>query len=86
MTWVYSYHPLHHQKRNHNWREFVFTVRAATSFSNDQLSLHGSGILLMRKVAPASRLALASISGMHTNLLVPSLLKINKMILTLGPY
>jgi len=44
------------------------------------LQLHGSGSLLMRKVAPASRLAPASIGGMHTNLLVPSPLKINKMV------
>ena len=50
------------------------------------LQLHGFGILLMRKVAPTSRLAPASMGGMHTNLPVPSSLKINKMILTLGPH
>ena len=50
------------------------------------LQLHGFGILLMRKVAPASRLAPASMGGMHTYFSVPSMLKINKMILTLGPH
>ena len=50
------------------------------------LQLHDFGILLMRKVAPASRLAPASMGGMHTNLQFPSALKINKMILTLGPH
>ena len=49
-------------------------------------SLHGSSTLLMRKVAPASRLAPTSISGMHTNLPVPFSLKINKMILMLRPH
>ena len=47
--------------------------------------LHGFGILLIRKVTPTSRLAPASIGGMHTNLQVPSAFKINKMILTLRP-
>ena len=50
------------------------------------LQLHGFGILLMRKVAPALRLAPTSMGGMHTKLSVLSTLKINKMILTLGPY
>ena len=43
------------------------------------LQLHGFSILLIRDVAPAS------IGGMHTNFSVPSSLKIEKMILTLGP-
>ena len=50
------------------------------------LQLHGFGILLMRKVALASRLAPASMCGIHTNLPVPSSFKIKKMILTLGPH
>ena len=50
------------------------------------LQLHGYGVLHMRKVALALRLVPASIGGMHTKLPVPSSLKINKMILTLGPY
>ena len=50
------------------------------------LQLHGFGILLVRRVALASRLALANMAGMHTNLPVPSTLKINKMILTLGSH
>jgi len=50
------------------------------------LQLHGSGILLMRKVALASKLAPTSTGGMHSNLPIPYSLKINKMILTLGPY
>ena len=37
-------------------------------------------------MALASRLAPTSMGGMHTNLPVPSTLKINKMILSLGPH
>ena len=55
-------------------------------FQMINLQLHGSGILLMRKVASTLRLAPTSIGGMHTNLTVPSSLKINKMILMLGPH
>ena len=43
------------------------------------LQLHGSSILLIRDVAPAS------MGGMHTNFSILSSLKIEKMILTLGP-
>ena len=50
------------------------------------LQLHGSGILLMRDVAPTLRLALATIGCMHINLLIPSSLKIEEVILTLGPH
>ena len=50
------------------------------------LQLHGFGILLMRKVTPALRLAPASIGGIHINLSVPSVPKIDKMILMLGPH
>ena len=48
------------------------------------LQSQGSGILLMRKVAPISGmapisgLAPTSMGGMHTNLPVPSLLKVDK--------
>ena len=55
-------------------------------FQMINLQLHGSGILLMRKVAPASRLAPTSMGGMHIDLLILSSLKINKMILMLGPH
>ena len=55
-------------------------------FQMINLQLHGSGILLKRDVAPTSRLALATIGCMHTNLLIPSSLKIEEMILTLGPH
>ena len=37
-------------------------------------------------MTPTLRVASTSMGGMHTDLPVPSLLKINKMILTLGPY
>ena len=50
------------------------------------LQLHGSGILLKRDVAPTLRLALATIGCMHINLLIPSSLKIEEVILTLGPH
>ena len=50
------------------------------------LQLQGSGILLMRKVAPIFGLALASMGGMHTNLSVPSSLKVDKMVFTLGSH
>ena len=53
-------------------------------FQMINLQLHGSGILLMRDVAPISRLSPASMGDMHTNFLVSSLLKIEKMILMLG--
>ena len=49
------------------------------------LQLHGFGIFLMRKVTPASRLALASMGGMHSNLPVLFVFEINEMIFTLGP-
>ena len=61
-----------------------FTTQPPSQMIN--LQLHGSGILLMRNVAPTSRLASVSMSGMHTNFPVPYSLKIEKMILTLGPY
>ena len=50
------------------------------------LQLHGSSVFLMRDMTPTLRVAPTSMSGMHTNLLVLSLLKIEEMILTLGPY
>ena len=50
------------------------------------LWLHGSGILLVRDVAPTLRLAPSSMSDMCANFSVPSSLKIEKMILTLGPH
>ena len=49
------------------------------------LQLHGSSAFLMRDVTPTSRVAPTSMGGMHTNLVIPSSLKIHKMILTLGP-
>ena len=49
------------------------------------LQLHGSGILLMRKVAPALRLTSACMGGMNTSLMVLSSFKVEEMILTLGP-
>ena len=61
-----------------------FAVQPASPTIN--LQLHGSGLLLMRDMAPTLRLALASIGGMHTNLLIPSSLKIEKMILMLVPH
>ena len=59
---------------------------AQLPFQMINLQLHGPSILLMRKVASASKLAFASMGGMYTNLPVPSSLKINKMFLTLGPH
>ena len=40
----------------------------------------------MRKVAPLSRLASVSMGGMHTNLPVPSTVKVDKMVIMMGPY
>ena len=48
--------------------------------------LHGFGILLIRDVAPTSRLAPSSMSGMHANFPIPSSLNIEKMILMLGSH
>ena len=59
---------------------------AQLSFQMINLQLHGSGILLIRKVAPAPRLAPTSIGGMHTNLPFPSSLNVDKMIFMLGPH
>jgi len=59
---------------------------AQLSLQMINLQLKGFGILLMRKVAPISGLTPTSMGGMHTNLPIPSALKINKMILMLGPY
>ena len=49
------------------------------------LLLHGFGIFLMREAAPNPRLALSSMSSMHTPLLVPSLFEITEVILMLRP-
>ena len=48
------------------------------------LQLQASGILLVRDVAPASRLALASMRGVHTNLTVPPSFKVEELVLVLG--
>ena len=40
----------------------------------------------MRDMTPTSRVAPTSMGGMHTNFSVPFLLKIEEMILTLGPH
>ena len=50
------------------------------------LQLHGSSVFLMRDMTPTSRVAPTSMGGVHTNFSVPSLLKIEEKILTLGPY
>ena len=62
----------------------LFTMQLSLQMINFQLQ--GPSILLVRKVAPILRLAPASVGGMHTNLPVPSSLKIDKMVLTLGPH
>ena len=62
----------------------LFTMQLSLQMINFQLQ--GPSILLVRKVAPISRLAPASVGGMHTNLPVTSSLKIDKMVLTLGPH
>ena len=59
---------------------------AQLSLQMINLQLQGSGIFLMRKVAPISGLASASMGGIHINLLVPSSLKVDKMVFTLGPH
>ena len=48
------------------------------------LQLQASGILLVRDVAPALRLALASMRGVHTNLTVPPPFKVEELVLVLG--
>ena len=50
------------------------------------LQLHGSSAFLMRDMTPTPRVALTSMSGMHTSLPVLSTLKIEEMILALGPH
>ena len=50
------------------------------------LQLRGSSVFRMRDMTPTSRVAPTSMGGMHTNFLALSLLKIEKMILTLGPH
>ena len=49
------------------------------------LLLHGFGIFLVREVATTPRMASTSVGSMHTPLPIPSSLKIDKMIFTLGP-
>ena len=48
------------------------------------LQLQAPGVLLMEDVTPSLKLAPASMCGMHTNLTVPSPLKVEERILTLG--
>ena len=48
------------------------------------LQLQAPGVLLMGDVTPSSRLALASMRGVLTNLTVPYLLKVEELILMLG--
>ena len=59
---------------------------AQLSLQMINLQLQGSDILLMRKVAPISGLDPANMGGMHTNLPVPSSLKVDKIIFTLGSH
>ena len=60
-----------------------FSVQLSLQMIN--LLLHGFGILFMREVTTTPRMALTSVGSMHTSLSVPSLFKVNKMILPLGP-
>ena len=55
-------------------------------FQTINFQLHGSSVFFMRDMTPTSRMTPIGMGGMHTNLLVPSLLKIEEMILTLGPH
>jgi len=48
--------------------------------------LHGSSVFLVRDMTPTLRVAPTSMGGMHTDFSVPSLLKIEEMILTWGPH
>ena len=48
------------------------------------LQLQAFGILVVGDVTPLSRLAFASMHGVHTNLTVSPLLKFEELILTLG--
>ena len=48
------------------------------------LQLQASAILLVGDVTPPSRLPLASMRGVHTNLTVSPRLKVEEPILTLG--
>ena len=48
------------------------------------LQLHTSSILFMEEVTPTSRITSTSMHGMHANLLVPSSLKIEELVLALG--
>ena len=61
-----------------------FVAQLSLQMINFQLK--GPGILPMRKVAPMLGLAPTSVGSMHANLPVLSLLKIDKMIFTLGPH
>ena len=84
--WVYSWHPSHHQKKHQNWGEFAFTIRGATSSSNDQSPVAWLWRFPYERHDSHLENASTSIGGMHTSLLVPSALKIEEMILTLGPH
>ena len=48
------------------------------------LQLQAPGVLLVGDMTPSSRLALASMRGVHTNRTVPPPLKVEELILTLG--
>ena len=86
LIWACNCHLHHCQKKNHNWKGSVFVIRYTTFFLNNQSPIAWLCILLMKDVAPTLKLALASMGGMHTNFPIPSLFKIEKMILTLRPH
>ena len=62
---------------------FLFVAQLPIQVINFQLQ--GSGVL-MRKVVLTSRLASTSLGCMHTDLPVPSSLKVDEMVFTLGPH
>ena len=68
------------------WGSSLSLFVAQLSLQMINLQLQSSSILFMRKVAPISGLAPASMGGMHTNLPVPSSLKVDKLVFTLGSH
>ena len=73
-------------RRARNGQSSLSPFVAQFSLQMINFQLQSLGIFPMGNVAHISGLPLVGVGGMHTNITVPSSLKIDKVIFTLGPY
>ena len=77
--------PLITKRKIRVWGSLPSPFVAQLPLQTINLQLYGSNVSLMKDMTPTSRMAPTSMGGIHTNSSVPSLLKIEEMIFTLGP-